>query len=168
MKNKEKNAFTLIELIAVLVILAVIALIVTPLVMNIVKKAKDNANKRSVDAYGKATEIAVATYLLDTGDYPTSLDNLTVEYSGNEVLCNVKILNEDGSVYLSECRVANKEVKDKKTDDGWYHYGKTTGQGSTYDAYIVGDQVTYNGMDFYVIANSDENSDSVTLLKGNH
>ena len=73
---KKKNAFTLIELIAVLVILAIIALIVTPLVMNIVKKAKDSANKRSVDAYGKATELAVATYLLDTGDYPTTIEDL--------------------------------------------------------------------------------------------
>ena len=66
--RRKKNAFTLIELIAVLVILAIIALIVTPLVMNIVKKAKDSANKRSVDAYGKAVELGVATYLLDNGD----------------------------------------------------------------------------------------------------
>ena len=62
--KKNKNAFTLIELIAVLVILALIALIVTPLVMNIVKRAKDSANKRSVDAYGKALELSVASYLL--------------------------------------------------------------------------------------------------------
>ena len=73
--NKNKRAFTLIELIAVLVILAIIALIVTPLVMNIVKKAKDSANKRSVDAYGKAVELAVATYLLDNGEYPTDLND---------------------------------------------------------------------------------------------
>ena len=159
---KKKNAFTLIELIAVLVILAVIALIVTPLVLNIVKKAKDSANKRSVDAYGKATELAVATYLLDNGDYPTTIDDLTIEYSGNEVVCNVKTLNEDGSIYLSECTVNGNEVKDAKTDDGWYHYGKLT---AGYDTYNIGDLVTYNGMNFYVIANSDENSDYVTLLK---
>ena len=127
------------------------------------KKAKDSANKRSVDAYGKAVELAVATYLLDTGDYPTSLDNLTVEYSGNEVLCNVKKLNEDGSIYLSECTVKGIELKDSKTEDGWYHYGKITTV--SYDVYKIGDQVTYNGMDFYVIAASDETRESVTLLK---
>ena len=163
--RRKKNAFTLIELIAVLVILAIIALIVMPLVMNIVKKAKDSANNRSVDAYGKAVELAVATYLLDNGDYPTTLDNLTVEYSGNEVVCNVKTLNEDGSIYLSECSVKGAEVKDSSTEDGWYHYGKSSNKDVTYQAYNVGDVVTYNGMEFYVIEASDEANDRVTMLK---
>ena len=161
--RKNKKAFTLIELIAVLVILAIIALIVTPLVMNIVKKAKDSANKRSVDAYGKAVELGVATYLLDNGDYPTDINSLTIEYSGNEVVCNTKKLNEDGSIYLSGCSVNGAEVKDTKTEDGWYHYGKTSAE--AYQSYSVGDVVTYNGMNFYVIENSDENSDRVTMLK---
>ena len=121
--KKNRKGFTLIELIAVLVILAVLALIVTPLVMNIVKKTKDSANKRSVDAYGKAVELSVATYLLDTHEYPETLDNLTVEYRGNEVVCNIKTLNSDGSIYLSECTVGNMEVKDANSSDGWYHYG---------------------------------------------
>ena len=121
---KKKNGFTLIELIAVLVILAIIALIVTPLVMNIVKKAKDSANKRSVDAYGKSVELSVALHLLDTGDYPTDITSLTIEYSGNEVVCNVMNLNSDGSIYLSGCTVGNTEVKDSNTNDGYYHFGK--------------------------------------------
>ena len=162
MKNK---GFTLIELLAVIVILAIIALIATPLVMNIVKKAKDSANKRSVDAYGKAVELAVATHLLDYGDYPTDLNNLKVEYSGNEVVCNVKTLNEDGSIYLSECSVKDVEVKDSNTEDGWYHYGKLISNEITYQAYNIGDVVTYNGMEFYVIEASDEKSDRVTMLK---
>ena len=166
--RKNKKAFTLIELVAVLVILAIIALIVTPLVMNIVNKARESANKRSVDAYGKAVELAVTTYLLDNGDYPTDISSLTIEYSGNEVVCTTKKLNEDGSVYLSGCSVNGTEVKDSKTDDGYYHYGKTTGTPSEpagYKAYNIGDMVTYNGIDFYVIEASDETKDSVTLLK---
>ena len=99
-------------LIAVLVIMAILALIVTPLVLNIVRKAKDSANKRSIDAYGKSIDLAVAAYLMDTGDFPTSVDELTIEYSGSEVVCGIKQLNEDSSVYLSECTVGGKEVKD--------------------------------------------------------
>ena len=165
--EKRKNGFTLIELIAVLVILAIIALIVTPLVMNIVKKSKDSANKRSVDAYGKAVELAVATYLLDNGEYPNALEGLIVEYSGNEVVCKTKILNADGSIYLSGCSIKGVEVKDSKTSDGYYHYGKAQADGveDIKTTYSIGDVVTYNGMNFYVIENSDEKDDALTLLK---
>ena len=119
-----KKGFTLIELIAVLVIMAIIAIIVTPLVLNIVRKAKDSANKRSVDAYGKSMEVALMAYVLDNGDTPNDLNELTVEYTGNEVKCNVKKITENGSIYLSECSVNGVKVKDKSTEDGWYHYGK--------------------------------------------
>ena len=164
MKDKKiSKGFTLIELIAVLVIMAIIALIVTPLVLNVVRKAKDSANKRSVDAYGKSIDLAVAAYLMEKGDFPTSIDELTIEYSGKEVVCRVAKLNEDSSVYLSECTVGGKEVKDSSADDGWYHYGKL--DKVVYQTYSIGDEVTYNGMNFYVIENSDENSDSVTMLK---
>ena len=123
MSNK-KDAFTLIELVAVLVIMAIIALIATPLVLSLINNAKASANKRSVDAYGKAVEMAAMTYLMDNGEYPTGLGSLTVEYTGKEVTCKVMNLNEDGSIYLSECSVGGTEVKDKNTEDGWYHYGK--------------------------------------------
>ncbi len=157
---KNKKAFTLIELIAVLVILAILALIVTPIVLNIVKRSKESANKRSVDAYGKSIELAVANYLLDKGEFPTNISDLEIEYSGEEVICNISLLNEDSSVYLSECKVGSSDVKDKNTSDGWYHYGKFQKK-----AYKIGDEITYNGINFYVIENSDENSDTVTLLK---
>ena len=241
---KNKKAFTLIELIAVLVILAILALIVTPIVLNIVKRSNESANKRSVDAYGKSIELAVANYLLDKGEFPTNISDLEIEYSGKEVICNISLLNEDSSVYLSECKVGSSDVKDKNTSDGWYHYGKKSLTNEEYvdmygkslekaiseykasnnklpedyqtlkldynlksikcnvtinydgtvyltecildkkevkdsnnedgyyhygklqkKAYKIGDEVTYNGINFYVIENSDENSDSVTLLK---
>ena len=119
----KKKAFTLIELIAVLVILAILALIVTPLVMNIIKKSKIAADKRSVDGYGRALELAVAEYSLDTGKYPTSIDMVEPKYKGNTVVCDVRQLKENGDVYLSKCKVNGRDVKDSKTDDGWYHYG---------------------------------------------
>ena len=124
MKNK-RYGFTLIELIAVLVIMAILALIVTPLVMSIIRKAKINARKRSVDAYGRSVELAIAGYLMDTGAFPTNeeLPNLNIEYSGSNVVCNVMQMKKNGGLYLSQCKVNNIEVKDSNQEDGYYHYG---------------------------------------------
>lgn len=122
---KKNKGFTLIELIAVLVILAIIALIVTPLVLNIIKSAKKSADERSIDEYGKAVELAAATYLLDTGKKANSFSDLKVEYSGNEVKCNISEVYKN-NVFLSQCSVNGKEVKNSKTSDGYYQYGDAT------------------------------------------
>ena len=71
-KRKEKG-FTLLELIALLVIMSILALIVTPLVMNIIRKARIAADKQSVGAYGRSIELAIAGYLLDNGKFPTDV-----------------------------------------------------------------------------------------------
>ena len=156
MKKFKKKGFTLIELIAVLVIMAILALIVTPLVMSIIRKARVSADKRSVDAYGRSIELAIAGYLLDTGKFATSIDELTIEYSGNKVECETTQINPDSSVYLSNCKVNNREVTN-------YTYG--TDKSPSYEAYSVGDEVTYNGVDYYVLKDSGTKDNVVTLLK---
>ena len=124
---KKKKGFTLIEVVAVLVILAVITLIVTPLVMSIIRKAKDSANKRSVDAYGRSMEYAVATYMLDDAEFPKSFDDITIEYRGAKVECAVNVVNYDGSIFIDKCAVNGKLVKDSKSSSGYYQVGKDTG-----------------------------------------
>ena len=156
--NNKRKAFTLIELIAVLVIMAIIALIVTPLVMNIIRKARISADKRSVDAYGRSIELAIAGYLLDNGKFPTEVSQLTIEYSGNQVVCETTQINTDSSVYLAGCTVAGRSVEN-------YTYGSD--KSPTYTAYTVGNQVTYNGVTYYVIEESDTTNDTVKLLKEN-
>ena len=153
---KRGKGFTLIELIAVLVIMAIIALIVTPLVMNIIRKARISADKRSVDAYGRSIELAIAGYLLDTGKFPTSVEQLTIEYSGNKVGCSTIQINTDSSVYLAGCTVAGRSVEN-------YTYGSD--KSPTYTAYTVGNQVTYNNVNYYVIKDSGAKESAVTLLK---
>ena len=161
MKRFKKKGFTLIELIAVLVIMAIIALIVTPLVMSIIKKAKVSADKRNIDAYGRSIELAIAGYLLDNGTFPTSIEQLTIEYSGEEVVCSTTQLNSDSSVYLSDCTVGGRSVEG-------YTYGKEeTTPAPTYTAYTVGDHVSYNNVTYYVIEDSDATNDTVKLLKEN-
>ena len=155
MKSKKTKGFTLIELIAVLVIMAIIALIVTPLVMNIIRKARISADKRSVDAYGRSIELAIAGYLLDTGKFPTSVEQLTIEYSGNQVVCSTTKINSDSSVYLAGCTVAGRSTGD-------YTYG--TKEEVTYD-YRVGDLVTYNGVNYRVLKDVKSTDTKATLLK---
>ena len=64
---KNKKCFTLIELLAVIVVLAIIALIATPIVMNTIKKSKKGAAERSVDSYVKQLE-AIEKGNASTGD----------------------------------------------------------------------------------------------------
>ena len=136
---KKKKAFTLIELIAVLVILAIIALIVTPLVMSIIKKSKVSADMRSIDAYGRSVEIGVASYLLDHQDFPTSFEDITVEYRGSTVVCSDVAVNMDGSIYLNKCAVNGTIVKDPKSSTGYYQFGKDTGSYMFYHLENVSD-----------------------------
>ncbi len=155
-KNKKVRGFTLIELIAVLVIMAIIALIVTPLVMNIIRKARIAADKRSVDAYGRSIELAIAGYLLDTGKFPTEVSQLTIEYSGDTVSCETTQINPDSSVYLAGCTVKNRTVEG---------YVYRTYKSPSYKVYNVGDEITYKGMKFYVVSASGAKESSVTALK---
>ena len=151
---KRKNGFTLIELIGVLVIMAILALIVTPLVMNIIRRARMSADKRSVDAYGRSAELAIASYLLDNGKFPTSIDQLTIEYSGDTVECETTQINPDSSIYLAGCKVKNRNVE-----------GYTYGNDKQPKVYSVGDTVSYNGINYYVLKDSGANELTVNLLK---
>ena len=159
MYKSKRKAFTLIELIAVLVIMAIIALIVTPLVMTIIRKARISADKGSIDAYGRSIELAIAGYLMDTGDFPTSIEQLTVEYSGDAVTCETTQLNSDSTVYLAGCTVGGRSV------EGYAYGSEQTVPTPTYTAYQVGDHVSYNGVTYYVIEDSDTTNDTVKLLK---
>ena len=130
--------------------------------MTIIRKAKDSAAKRSVDAYGRSIDIAIASYILDNAEFPESLDELTIEYSGKKVTCGIMALNEDAGAYLSECSVGNYKAKDSSTNDGWYHY---EAKNMVSFDYKTGDTVTYKGTEFQVIKNSKTGDDTVTLIK---
>ena len=96
MKNR---GFTLIELLAVLVILTIIALIAVPIVINIIDNARNSANKRSVELYARAVELAIqeskikhiyipdGIYTLNNGQICNEEETskcITVEVNGTE------------------------------------------------------------------------------------
>ena len=75
-------------------------------------------------------------------------------------VCSTTQLNSDSSVYLTGCTVGGRSVD--------YTYGsEETTPIPSYQAYSVGDHVSYNNITYYVIEDSDENSGTVKLLKEN-
>ena len=142
----KKAGFTLIELISVIVILAIIALIATPIILNIINDAKYKSQKQSIDNYAQAIKNAVAKenikepnkhiygkFLYE--DYGKKIKNikneLNINYDGNKVICDIIIINKDGTIYLSECSVdgnkvyINKDESKKENPTMYYEYGKT-------------------------------------------
>ena len=66
MKEIRKNeAFTLIELLAVVIILAIVALIATPIILNVINDAKQSANLSSVQLIVNDAHNYYAQSLLD-------------------------------------------------------------------------------------------------------
>src|SRR5574344_121452 len=63
--NKVK-AFTLIELLAVIVILAVIALIITPVITDIIKGAREKSAEESAASYVSSANNTAAVSLVDS------------------------------------------------------------------------------------------------------
>ena len=164
----KKKGFTLIELLAVLVVLAILALITIPLVIGIIKNAREKSNERSIEAYGRAVENAVGVYLLNNpNEQPTTIpiSSLGINTSGKTVTCdntNV-IINTNGSIRLESCYVEGTDQK--------YNYDNkklekiSSNTQTTYKAYSVGDVITVANEQYYVIANSETSSDYVTALK---
>ena len=120
---------------------------------------RDLTNEEYIDMYGKALEKALKEYHDTNNSYPDDYNSLTLDYKGKNVICDSSI-NYDGSIYLTNCSVAGNTVKNTNNEDGYYHYGRIK-----YYPYNVGDKVTYNGLDYYVIENSNDAKTTVKLLK---
>jgi general secretion pathway protein G len=78
LRHRPSRAFTLVEMLLVLVILAVLAAIVIPKMAGRSQQAKVTAAGTQI----KGFETALDMYETDTGGYPKSLDSLLNEPSG--------------------------------------------------------------------------------------
>ena len=184
-----KKGFTLVELLAVIVILAVIALITIPAVMRMIDSSTMNSYRRSVDLYGKAVSQAVISYQTDMVEKGQSIDvtfnNIEsyIEYEGNDVDCKIKQIYSDKTILLTECYVDEELVVAEKnkgySDENYYYYTNSKKKMKTYeyikaveeelkDKNITGtctiseDKLICNGQDFTIKSNL-ENAISGTL-----
>ena len=170
MKNNNK-AFTLIELLAVIVILAIIALIATPIVLNIINESKESATLRSAEFYLKGVETSISTAILkdknlSDGTYNLKdgniclntdcTDKLEVEVSGK--------VPDTGTITITSGTVSSVEL---------VYGGKTIVQNTdgklTYVdgelKYTIGQPVKFNPGDGEKTWNViDEDAQTVTLM----
>ena len=65
-----KKGFTLVELLAVIIVLAAILAIVVPTVTDLVTSSKSKTKKASIELYGRALEQAALTYELEEKKSP--------------------------------------------------------------------------------------------------
>lgn len=73
-KRRSRSGFTMIELVAMLVIIGLLAAVVGTNVMGKIEKARWTTTKASL----KILHSAVNTFKMDTGRYPTDEEGLTV------------------------------------------------------------------------------------------
>ena len=135
---KEKNkGFTLVELLAVIVILALIALIATPIILNVINDAKKQAAKDSAYGYMDAVEKYIVSSELEDESIPDGI--YRVEDLNKKI--SVKGSTPDNGII----KIENKEVK--KYDIGIDGYAVSNGEVkkvSTTKSFKNGTAVYYN------------------------
>ena len=84
---KKRNGFTLVELLAVIVILAIILVIAVPSIMNTIKDARKASYESTAKMVASAAEtqymVALTLDKVVTGDYPASGADATKFYTGS-------------------------------------------------------------------------------------
>ena len=161
-----KNAFTLIELLAVIVILAIIALIAVPIVIHIINDTKNSSGEEAVKLYIDSVKKAISRKQLeDTSFNPTEC---TIKDNGN-LLCNDIEVTIDmrgikpnkGIIELKDNKVTYKNLLLNGT---YYNRLATPVQDNNNNGKPdIGDKYTYkvnetDKFNFYVLSFNEDNT----------
>jgi len=177
MKNR---GFTLVELLAVIAILSIVALITIPIVSKYVNDSKIDARVSSVQLYGREIENQIKVYMaghngkVPTGTYYSTLDtkgkilydstgqeltDFDISFENGKIACDTIIINPDGSVYITDCMVTeDKYIKEKDNTEN-YEYGTLKKKCSVVSGTgtAVGDEIACESEHFYVVSNDGIN-----------
>ena len=144
MKSK-KNAFTLIELLAIIVILAIIAVITVPIILNIIENSRKGAASDSAYGFKDAVNKAYVTKLSEDSDYNIADGTYTVsdlktqiglsisgkepsstswvEIEKNNITC---LQYDDYKVEFTDGKVSNTEKGECSLNSSAIQYGYKT------------------------------------------
>ena len=169
--NKKKG-FTLVELLAVIVILAIIALIATPIILNVINDAKKQAALESFKGYIDGAEKAIALNELedvedptfpkadDSGCYKINELGKKINIKGKkpEIDSDAKVCFQNGEVTsISGLAFSGYEVKYKK-GKGYEINGEVVEKdnnkelvGIASKEYTQGEKVSYLGYNWLVM-----------------
>ncbi len=107
-----KKGFTLVELLAVVVLLAIVALIATPIIGNVIETSEESANQRSIEGYADA--IRNEYYNQQTGGGIPVIDDAflaNIDTEGNEISCENVLYSTEYQVILNKCTIADYTKK---------------------------------------------------------
>ena len=152
----KKRGFTLVELLAVIVILALIALIATPIILNVINDAKKEAAKDSFYGYMDAIEKAIIVNDIDEEEgFPTPDSNGCYNLKELKEKVNIKgtkpKIADDAKVCLKEGTITS--LTGVEVDDFTFNYedkkltqtkNGTTEDVKKYKVYTNGTEIYYN------------------------
>ena len=180
---KEKNkGFTLVELLAVIVILALIALIATPIILNVINDAKKQAAKDSAYGYMDAVEKYIVSSELEDksiqdGTYRVEeLNSMGVSVKGSTPdNGNIEIKNSSVKSYdigIDGYEVNNGEVKKVSTTKSFkngtaVYYNPETGNKCSKEASKSTTGTKSGCMKWYVFNDKEGNATVNVILDHN-
>ncbi len=179
---KEKNkGFTLVELLAVIVILALIALIATPIILNVINDAKKQAAKDSAYGYMDAVEKYIVSSELEDksindGRYSVEELNKKISVKGSTPdNGNIEIKNSSVKSYdigIDGYEVNNGEVKKVSTTKSFkngtaVYYNPETGNKCSKEAAKSTTGTKSGCMKWYVFNDKEGNATVNVILDHN-
>ena len=179
---KEKNkGFTLVELLAVIVILALIALIATPIILNVINDAKKQAAKDSAYGYMDAVEKYIVSSELEDesiqdGRYSVEELNKKISVKGSTPdNGNIEIKNSSVKSYdigIDGYEVNNGEVKKVSTTKSFkngtaVYYNPETGNKCSKEASKSTTGTKSGCMKWYVFNDKEGNATVNVILDHN-
>ncbi len=124
---KKRNGFTLVELLAVIVILALIALIATPIILNIINDTKKSSIKQSAIGYVDAVEKTILEKKIKSnvdydGKYVIKKDQITKETETASLLPILDLIQLNVNVKGELPTKGNLEIEKSNVISGEFYY----------------------------------------------